>query len=585
MADEMPTQDQVDAALAQAGGMAASTANGNALSAPVPPPATIQLPEQTITAPQSPGPLEPAATAPSPPPEKPAPAGDGNPPSPPANSLKMPEQQVVSDKGVTPGVTKPARPLTPLEEYQKSVVDAQGMAAKSVSDQQQALRAEANAKQAQAQAVLAAKTQAIQENQRQQQAEAEARRQAGIQADNEQRASAARAKDIAAMKVDTSMAGNLGPVGSVLGILAVAANGLFTGISKGAIPMFAVDMINKQVDRSVQAQKDQIQAAKDANAELDKQSNARYGRSMDMAQYTTALRRDDLNMALAQADNVGASLAPGVERAHLDAVSAGLQGELAKTNQDSASHIYTAQVEDMRARAAAAKAGAAGSGMPSMKEIHEKAEKLADDPNFVKGDGSAWANDQDKQSAALARVMNQWGFGGGRASEIGTVHNKEVDHPEQVKRTEDIANLNAAISGLKRLEDLNQQGASLPIWSSERRGAEESTVANTRSAVAKVEGLKDNPKMQELLAPSIPDVTTLTGFGKDKRAAQLATTREGLERRLADLTNGKEAPAAPAPSPAGSAATITVTSPSGVRGTIPVSQLQAALKKGYKQAE
>lgn len=242
----------------------------------------------------------------------------------------------------------PERKLTSYEEYQKSMADSQKASLDAVKGQQDALQAQADAQKAQSQAVVASKQDAINKYAQAQHEDMLLRQKAMAQADADDKQSKARAEDIRNMKVESGMAENLGPVGSIIGILAIGANALFSGISHGAIPMFTVDMINKSIDRSVQAQKDQIQAAKDSNAELDKLSEKRFGRKMSELEYLNAVKRDDYNMALAQADNVKEGLQPGVDQGRMDQIKAGLDGQVAKINQDAAGHIYAAGTEEQK---------------------------------------------------------------------------------------------------------------------------------------------------------------------------------------------------------------------------------------------
>lgn len=334
--------------------------------------------------------------------------------------------------------------------------------------------------------------------------EASARQQAMKDADTADEASKARIAQVAAMKVDPNRIWHQANVPQkILGALAMAF-GAF-GATIGHTPNFAMQMIESATNRDVQAQVHDIQNAKDSNAELDKLSKQKYGRSMDMQEFMAHQRLDSYNYAMAQVDATSKSYDTDIAQANADILKQQLQGEISKEKLNIAQNIYSTNRQEELRKQAAASAGA-GASYAAQKRNQDEFRKLVQD-NMKNGDDLKTA--QARALAVMAPQLQQGNlpsFAGKPAH--GTGNQQEIDAARR-----------SVAGAVARLKQLNEDAGVGGLWDPEKRAEAAALRAQIATQLPLAE---EGSKRPGHLGPEnqarIPDLNT-PGSGAGRGAA------------------------------------------------------------------
>lgn len=261
--------------------------------------------------------------------------------------------------GGAPATGKPGepKPLTATQEWLNQLEQQQRDAATRGVLLDDAIKKKADAESAKAIAVQAGTFEATQQAKDRMQQEAAARQSAMKDADEADAQSKQRAIDLGNRKIDPMRVWHNASVPQqILGALAMAFGAFGAALAK--TPNFAMQMIQGAVDRDIDAQKTEIQNAKDSNAELAKLSREKYGRAMDQQTFDAHQRLDAYNYAMQQVDASAKTYDSDVASANADVLRQQLQGEVAQQKMGIAQNIYTTKrnvelVEEQKRQAAA----------------------------------------------------------------------------------------------------------------------------------------------------------------------------------------------------------------------------------------
>lgn len=415
------------------------------------------------------------------------------------------------------------------------------------------------------------------------QANSTARLAATHAADREVASIAARTKDAVDAKVDPGKIFH--GHGTAQTIIFSVANALAQGLGGFGAAMnhtrnFAADIIQNAIDGDVQAQRDNIQNAKDSKAELLKQANERYGRSMNQVEFDHANAIAGLTYAGHQLDSQAAQFA-GDDQAQSIAndTKTTLANRLSTEKQGLAEQNYQARRLDEQQLHAAATAGV------NVAKEEKKEWGLAYGQAY-KDIATAHPElspaDINSQASSVANVQS------GRAKAEAAPFSTAAGSPKLDETAK--KNLNAQQdfhSALQEYQDAYAKPGTLSRVETAKGAAVLDRLIHAQ-AIAETDGGARplSPGREDEIRKQYADPNGYKPgrlIGSDPQAAyvdqQLTNVRNKI-RTISPAEADKLDKAAPKQPSVG---TVTrVTSPDGRTGSIPTINLAAALKDGYK---
>lgn len=355
-----------------------------------------------------------------------------------------------------PGTAAPRGP-TATDTWLKSLKEEQTAQANRAQKVDDAVAARADAENAKSVAQTAGAYKAADDAKAALDQSMEHRRQAMQEADAADAESRKRAQEVAAMKVDPNRLWNKAStgqkiVGGIFAGLGLALGGIGAGMTKG--PNYAMEIIQSAINRDIDAQKEEIQNAKDGAAELAKISKAKYGREMDMAEFETRSRMDAYNYALAQVDAVAKSHDTGINTANADLLRQQLAGEAGQQKLGLAQQVYGVNRAKEQAAAAAGNAAAA-QAKENQKQFRELTAKFMEN-----GDDLHTA--QARALGVMAPQLQKDNIAPLAGKPTHSKSGEDKAQPQKDARTE-------VLGAVQELRQLNQDAGMTGLWSPEKK--------------------------------------------------------------------------------------------------------------------
>jgi hypothetical protein len=399
--------------------------------------------------------------------------------------------------------TPAEKPKTATEEWLATLQQQQRDIATRGVLLNDAVKQKADAEAAKSMALQASTFQAVADAKDRMAQEASARAQAQKDADAADAQSKARVAEVANRKIDPNRFWhNMSFPQQVLGVLGMAL-GAF-GAARTHSPNFAFQMLQSAVDRDVAAQRDDIQNSKDANAELDKMAHAKYGRSMDQAQFDAHQRLDAYNYALQQSQAQAGSYDSDISQANAQILQQQLQGKVDEEKATIAQQIYGVQRQQEVAKANAA-AAPYFAAQKAAKERQEQYNKLV-------SEGMERGLSLD---AASAVALTRMGVVGGKTAAVAG----GISYPGMPKEggagnkgQQEVQDARAEIQqNIDELRKLADESGRMGLWSADakaRANAIRATIIQ-KLPLADV-GSKRPPSEsdRQILEDRVPDVTS-----------------------------------------------------------------------------